>query len=115
MPSALERKDRLRLIRFVCSFAWADLEIQPEEREYVKKLIERLELEPADRGQARQWLRVPPDAGEVDPTDIPLEHRKLFLREVEGAVAADGELAPEERENLRLFKALLRERSSLSP
>ena len=107
MLSRLDRKDRLRLMKFVCSFAWADLEIRPEEREFVKRLLERLELEPADRKRVRQWLRVPPEPDEVDPTSIPLEHRKLFLRTVEEAVAADGQLAPEERENLQLFKALL--------
>ena len=107
MLSALDRKDRLHLMRFVCSFAWADLEIRPEERAYVARLIERLELDPGERREVREWLRVPPDPGEVDPTDIPLEHRRLFVAAVEGAIAADGELAPEERENLQLFRALL--------
>jgi uncharacterized tellurite resistance protein B-like protein len=107
--SGLDRKDRLRLMRFVCSFAWADLEVRPEERDYVRRLLERLELDPADRERVRQWLRVPPDASEVDPTAIPLAQRKLFVRAMEGAIAADGEIAPEERENLSLFKALLRE------
>ena len=33
MPKSLTREDRLRLMKFVCSFAWADLEIQDEERQ----------------------------------------------------------------------------------
>lgn len=107
MLSALDRRDRLRLMRFVCSFAWADLEVRPEERAYVGRLLERLELDPSERSEVRGWLRVPPDPAEVDPTDIPLAHRKLFVEAVEGAIRADGELTAEERENLRLFRALL--------
>ncbi len=71
------------------------------------RLIERLELDPAERREVREWLRVPPEAGAVDPTDIPLAHRRLFVSAVEGAIAADGDVAPAERENLRLFRALL--------
>ncbi|MCC6527150.1 MAG: TerB family tellurite resistance protein, partial [Polyangiaceae bacterium] len=35
MLSKLSKTDRMRLMRFVCSFAWADLEVQNEERAYV--------------------------------------------------------------------------------
>ena len=39
MPTTLPREDRLRLMKFVCSFAWADLEIHVKEREFVGKMI----------------------------------------------------------------------------
>ena len=44
MPSFsdLEGEDRLRLLRFVCSFAWADLEVDEAERGFVYKLIDQL-------------------------------------------------------------------------
>ena len=38
MLKNLSREDRLQVMRFVCSFAWADLEVQKEEREYIARL-----------------------------------------------------------------------------
>jgi uncharacterized tellurite resistance protein B-like protein len=103
----LETRDRLRLMKFVCSFAWADLEIRPEEREYVAKVMAKLGLSDEERRQVEGWLEVPPSPDSVDPTSIPQEHKLLFLEAVEGVIIADGEISPEERENLGLFKALL--------
>lgn len=107
MLSVLNRDDRLRLMKFVCSFAWADLEIRPEERDFVAGLVRRLDLSASERRQVEGWLQLPPKPEAVDPTTIPLAHRKIFLQSVEGVIAADGEIAEEERESLSLFKALL--------
>lgn len=94
-------------MRFVCSFAWADFEVQPEEREYVKELVQKLQMSDDEREEVWKWLEVPPRAEEVDPTEIPRRHRELFLEAVKKVVMADGVLAPEEEENLKLFKELL--------
>ena len=99
-------EERLRLMRFVCSFAWADLEIQPEERAFVSRLIERLDLEEA-RPTIEAWLRQPPPAEEVDPNDIPRRHRELFLEAARGVVAADNVIHPSEKEMLELLEQLL--------
>ncbi len=107
MLQSLDRAERLQLMKFVCSFAWADLEIRPEERQFVQRLIERLDLDDAEAGQVESWLKVPPRPESVDPTAIPSEHRKLFLDAIEGVIASDGELAELERENLDLLKMLL--------
>lgn len=104
----MTKGERLQLMRFVCSFAWADLEIQPEEREFVAQMIRCLELAPDEAKQVEQWLKVPPRAEEVDPTQVPRKHREIFLEAVRGVVMADGVLAPEEEENLMLFEALIR-------
>src|SRR5688500_6073014 len=45
MLERLSRDDRLRLMKFVCSFAWADLRVQEEERSFVKKLVRKLKLD----------------------------------------------------------------------
>ena len=94
-------------MKFVCSFAWADLEIRPEERSFVARLISRLDLDPSEALQVAAWLDLPPEPEGVDPTRVPLEHRELFLESVEGVIHADGEISPEERENLTLFRHLL--------
>lgn len=107
MLRQLDRAERLRLMKFVCSFAWADLEIHPAERKFVAKLVQRLELDEQDAAQVREWLTVPPRPESVDPTAIPVEHRKLFVTTVEGIIAADGEISPEERETFGLFKLLI--------
>jgi uncharacterized tellurite resistance protein B-like protein len=106
MPASLSREDRLRLMKFVCSFAWADLEVQDEERAFVGKMIDYLELD-ADRAQIEGWLRHPPRPEEVDPTDVPREHRELFLDAVRRLVAADDRIHPNEAETLALFEQLL--------
>ena len=105
---ALPRDARLSLLRFVCSFAWADLEIQDDEKSFVHDLIARLELSEDEREQAARWLKVPPNPDDVDPTDVPREHRQVFLSTVLGLVQADGVIDPDEVETFALFEQLMR-------
>jgi uncharacterized tellurite resistance protein B-like protein len=107
MLDKLSHEERMRLVRFVCSFAWADLEVQSEERTFVKKLVRKLGLSAEEASMAEEWLKVPPAPEDVDPTDVPKAHRKLFLDTIRGLVAADKRLDPEEEENLALFEQLL--------
>ena len=107
MLDELEPEDRLTLMRFVCSFAWADLEIAPGERALVAQLMEQLELDAEEKEMVADWLSYPPAPEDVDPTQIPNEHRSLFLKAIEQMVAADGVIEEEERENLALFRMLL--------
>lgn len=102
----LDRTERLRLMRFVCSFAWADLEVQPEERTFVTRMIDKLGLQD-DRNQIEHWLRHPPAPEEVDPTEVPRQHRELFIEAIRGLVAADNVIDPNEREMLTLFEQLI--------
>ena len=104
----LTREERLLLMRFVCSFAWADLEVKLEERELVARLIRRLQLDDAEKRQVFQWLESPPPLGSVDPALVPREHRIKFLRAVESTVTVDGEVSPEERDSLLVFAKLIR-------
>lgn len=107
MLDSLDRNERLQLMKFVCSFAWADLEIRPEEREFVSSLIQRLKLSEDEKEQVQGWLKLPPRPESVDPMEIPSEHRRLFIQEIEGVIESDGDIAIEERENLDLLKSLL--------
>jgi uncharacterized tellurite resistance protein B-like protein len=103
----LERGERLLLMKFVCSFAWADLQIRPEEREFVARMIQRLGLDAAEARQVEGWLKLPPRPESVDPTRIPIEHRRVFVDAIQGIIEADGEVAVEEQENLDLLQGLL--------
>ena len=108
MLERLERNDRLRLMKFVCSFAWADLEIRPEEREFIARMVNRLTLAEADRERVQGWLDLPPTPESVDPTRVPIAHRKIFIEAIQGVISADGEISPEELESFRLFQDLVR-------
>ena len=103
----LGREERLLLLKFVCSFAWADDKIHPQEREFISRLIRRLNLNEDERSQVDAWLADPPSPESVDPSLIPKEHRTKFLRSIESVIAVDGEISPTEREQLILFARLL--------
>lgn len=105
---ALSRGERLQLLRFVTSFAWADLSISVEERAYVHRLVSRLRLDAEEARQVEGWLQVPPPPDDVDPTSVPHEHRQVFLDVVREMVASDGEISPEESESLALLEQLTR-------
>lgn len=108
MLHALKSEERMQLMKFICSFAWADLKIHPGERVFVEKLVRRLELDPEEALQVEQWLRLPPLPEEVDPTTVSIEHRKTFVREIVGIIESDGSISVEERDSLALFESLLR-------
>lgn len=94
-------------MRFICSVAWADLEVRPEEREFALKMVDRLGLQPDEIAQVKGWLEVPPRADEVDPEQIPRSHRALFLRTLRELVAADGEIDEQEQTSIDLLESLL--------
>jgi uncharacterized tellurite resistance protein B-like protein len=104
----LKRKERLQLLKFVASFAWADLHVSARERAFIQDLIRGLDLPKRDRAEVEGWLQAPPGPDEVDPGLVPHAHRRLFLDAVRGVVEADGRVSPEEAETLGLFEALTR-------
>lgn len=107
MLKNLTREDRLRVMRFVCSFAWADLEIKSKERTLVRKMVKELHLEPDEAKLVEGWLEIPPRAEDVDPASIPKPHRQLVLDAARRMIKADGTIDPEEAENLALLEQLL--------
>jgi hypothetical protein len=109
MPlSRINKTDRMRLMRFVCSFAWADLEVNAKERALVKRMVQALRLDAEEKKQVQAWLESPPRPEEVDPTTVPHAHRQLFIDAVKAMIVADGLVTREEVEELRLFVALLK-------
>ena len=100
--------DRLKLLRFVCSFVWTDLKVHQQERDLVMRIAGRLGLTDVESQQVQRWLQIPPPIDEVDPSQVPPEHRALFLNAAEMAIKADGRVVPAERDSLALFKDLLK-------
>ena len=105
--SDLSAEERLRLVRFVCAFAWADLEIRKEERALILNLARNLELDEEDLQQVHGWMNNPPQLDDLDPQEIPIEQRQMFLAAAQAMVVIDGDVDPEELEILELFQALL--------
>ena len=104
----LSKEDRLRLMRFVCSFAWADLHVHEKEKKLVRSLVGKLKLNSAEAKQVEGWLKVPPRPEEVDPGEVPVEHREIFLGAARDVFTADGEVHPEEEATFALLDELLR-------
>jgi uncharacterized tellurite resistance protein B-like protein len=107
MLKELSERERLQLLEFICAFAWADLEVQPEEWQRVRKVIERLHIPKKEREHVLEWLVVPPDPEEIDPQSIPEEHRDIFLRAVEEIIGADHEVKRGEASQLDVFRKIL--------
>ncbi|PIE16482.1 MAG: hypothetical protein CSA66_07300 [Proteobacteria bacterium] len=85
--------------------AWSDMDLAEAERDSVLTLALDLAHDEADVALAKRWLRQgPPD---LDPYDIPREHRQLFLDTFVRVVQADGRIDPEESEALRLIRELV--------
>jgi hypothetical protein len=99
--------ERMNLMRFVCSFVWTDLKVAQQERDLVMRIAGRLGLTAAESQQVSEWLQVPPNVEEIDPTAVPASHRQLFLQAAELAIKADGRVVPAERDSLALFRDLL--------
>lgn len=99
--------ERMNLMKFVCSFVWTDLKVARQERDLVMRIAGRLALTDAELTQVEQWLRVPPNVEEVDPTAVPKAHRQLFLQAAELVAKADGKVVPAEKDTLALFRDLL--------
>lgn len=95
-------------MRFVCSFAWADLEVKKTERALVHRMAKKLALDEDELAMVEKWLEVPPRAEDVDPQSIPHAQRKMFLDAARQMIAVDGEIDPEEKESFQLFEQLLR-------
>ena len=52
----MTREERLLLLRFVCSFAWADDQVREEERALVRRYLDKLRLVDGEQRQVQEWL-----------------------------------------------------------
>jgi uncharacterized tellurite resistance protein B-like protein len=107
MYESLSRDDRMLLLRFLCAFAWTDLEVTDKERGFVKRLVGRLGLTGEDAEDVEEWLHVAPAPGSVDPKKVPPEHRRAFVEAVRAMIYADGNVDPEERAQFEKLRSAL--------
>ena len=63
-------------------------------------------LLPDEERLVQEWLRSPP--ADVDPAQVPAQHRRLFVEAAREAIEANGRVSEPERETLELLDQLLR-------
>ena len=75
----MTREERLLLLRFVCSFAWADDQMREEERALVRRYVDKLRLDDSEQSQVQEWLSRPPPAEPLAARSDSLMHRSTRL------------------------------------
>ncbi len=105
MIDGMKAHTRKKLMQLACIAAWADLEIQDEERTLILALAAEMELGPEDTLDVKLWLVAPPP--ELDPYDIPPAYRKTFLDTVQRVFEADGRVDLHESTTFELLQDLL--------
>lgn len=99
----LTEAERVDLVRFLCSFAWADGEVQAQERTVLERVLGGVGLSAEARAKAAAWLLAPPDMDGFDFAAIGADKRALFIDEAFEVAAADEALAAEEVRHLQMF------------
>ena len=100
---ALTEAEQIDLMRFLCSFAWADGEVQAQEKVVLERVLSSLTLSEAGRAEASRWLFRPPNMEGFDFGAIPPDKRALFLDRAFEVAAAHGGLGKEELRHLQMF------------
>ena len=98
------RQKLLQLFHFMCAFAWADLEIQQQERDMIERLLLALELLPEDWVTVLKWLEHPPEPDAIKPYNIPADFREQIYEAAKAVVLIDGKMEPKERDMLTLLR-----------
>ncbi|MCC6621534.1 MAG: TerB family tellurite resistance protein [Deltaproteobacteria bacterium] len=93
-----------KLVQMAAIAAWADLEVRPIERDVVLDIARQMGIDGPDLKEVRGWLESGPP--EFDPYEIPLSHRQAFLEALLEVATADGRIATEESEMIRILREL---------
>ena len=107
MFEALSREDRLLLLKFLCAFAWTDLEVTASERDFVHRLVQKLALSAQDAAEVEAWLHVAPAPGDIDAQAVPVEHRRTFVETLRALIYVDGHVDLEERAQFERMRTAL--------
>jgi uncharacterized tellurite resistance protein B-like protein len=103
MYEDLSDEERLLLMKFLCAFAWSDLDISDKERAFVERMNNKLALDAAGQAQVSSWLDIAPSPHSLHPEAIPQAHRALFVDAARAMIYTDGNVEDAER---KLFEKL---------
>ena len=110
----------LALLKVLATAAWADSTFSQSEMNYIKELARRFSLEDEEWFALQPYLEDPPTEDETEAVIKDLlsrigspSERKAVVNHIEGVIAADDRISPEETELLRRYEEILNEPSSL--
>ena len=99
----LTESERIELMRFLCSFAWADGEVQPQEKIVLEQVLGGLNMSPEARAEVEPWLTTPPDVEGRELETIDDAKRAAFIDFAYEVAAADGQIAADELKHMKMF------------
>ena len=102
----------MQLFHFMCTFAWADMEIQQEEREMIERLMISLNLSPSQFQTVLTWLDDVRSLPDIDPYEIHPDFREQIYQAAEAIVLSDGEVTFNEKDMLDLLRQVFIELKS---
>jgi uncharacterized tellurite resistance protein B-like protein len=97
MSYQIDRKHRLRLMQFLCSFAWADGKVRKQEKILVRRFAEFLDFDDEAIRNIEAWLKQAPRLEEFDTSELSRADRVIFVEAIESVILADGKIAAEEQ------------------
>jgi uncharacterized membrane protein YebE (DUF533 family) len=103
----LTEAEQIELMRFLCSFAWADGEVHDTERTVLEQVLGGLTLSPEARADAQAWLSEPPDMEGFDFGAISPEKRSAFIDQAFAVAAAHDGLGAQEIRHLKMFMTFI--------
>ena len=110
----------LALLKVLATAAWADSTFSQSEMNYIKELARRFSLEDVEWFALQPYLEDPPTEDETEAVVKDLlsrigspSERKAVVNHIEGVIAADDRISPEETALLRRYEEILNEPSSL--
>lgn len=102
----LPERERVRLLGFVCALAWADLDVNEREADFVAKACRSMRIGRKGMAKVHGWMDAPPHPEEVDPQSVPTKYRRLFVATAKRFVES-ARFDPEARAQMAIFEELM--------
>ena len=92
----MEKQDQIQICKVIAQAIMADAQITDEEHEFLTKLMDRYELDDAQRKDVMN-RNMDDDPAAMAKEIGAVESKDALLGELLSAIAADGKVAPQER------------------
>jgi hypothetical protein len=100
-------EEKLQIMRFICTFAWADLKVVQAERQFIMRFCDTLVLNDDERKEVESWLKHPQHPDDIDPFSLPKHLHEYVLSAAQAISIVDGEFDDKESELLEILQGIL--------
>ena len=107
MKENFTSEEKMQIMRFICTFAWADLKVVPSEKLMIERFCNTLQLDENQRKEVNSWTKRPIHPEDIDPFSIPDHLKKYILSAAKAISIVDGDFDEKEAELLELLQNLL--------